>query len=347
MGGAKPEPRLQEASVQWFSEWFARPYVALGCLAFGMAIIPLNDALFKLLGEQMSLGQIVAIRSIMSLVIILAFSDGLRRMLALDARVFWQFVGRGMCLVVAMVLFFSSLGTLALATAVAIFFTAPLMIMLLSVPFLGEKIGIHRIFSVLAGMGGCLLIIRPGAADFQGETLLVLGSALSYALFQIWTRRLKSEGDLGALVAVQHCCYAVTGIVMFSINFLLPMDDLSNPSMALLLRGPAEVDMMQLVYIFICASAVLLLSVTSSNAYRVAEASLIAPFEYTAIPLGVFWGIVIWGDWPSSTAWAGMTLILVGGLYAVYRERARNVAVITPVPMPASASMGQHSDPES
>ncbi len=73
------------------------------------------------------------------------------------------------------------------------------------------------------------------------------------------------------------------------------MNDLANPSLAFLLRGPASIDAMQLLFIFICAFAVLLLSVTSSNAYRVVEASFIAPFEYTAIPLGVFWGIVIWG----------------------------------------------------
>ena len=329
-----------------FAEWFARPYVALCFLAFGMAVIPLNDALIKLLGDTMPLGQIVTIRSVMSLALIALFSSGLRRMMGLSRAVFWQFVGRGMCLVVAMVLFFASLGSLSLASAVAIFFTAPLMIALLSVPLLGERIGIHRILSVVAGMGGCVLIIRPGTADFQGETLLVLGSALSYALFQIWTRRLKSVGDLPALVAVQHCCYAAAGGAMLVFNFVMPFPDLENASLAFLFRGPTSVDAVGLSFIFICAFAVLLLSVASSNAYRCVEASLIAPFEYTAIPMGVFWGIVIWDDWPVSTAWAGMALILIGGLYAVYREHARNVAVITQVPMPASAAMVQNPDSE-
>ena len=116
-----------------FAEWFARPYVALCFLAIGMAVIPLNDALIKLLGDTMPLGQIVTIRSLMSLALIALFSSGLRRMMGLSRAVFWQFVGRGMCLVVAMVLFFASLGSLSLSSAVAIFFTAPLMIALLSV----------------------------------------------------------------------------------------------------------------------------------------------------------------------------------------------------------------------
>ena len=325
------------------AEWFARPYVALCFLALGMAVIPLNDALIKLLGEAMPLGQIVFIRSLISLAFIALFSSGLQRMTGLSSSVFWQFVGRGMCLVVAMVLFFASLGSLSLASAVAIFFTAPLLITLLSVPLLGEKIGIHRVISVIAGMAGCLLIIRPGTADFQGETLLVLGSALSYALFQIWTRRLKSVGDLPAMVAAQHCCYAVAGGVMVLFNFALPFNELQNASLAFLLRGPISVDVTDFAFISICAFAVLLLSIASSNAYRCVEASLIAPFEYTAIPMGVFWGIVIWDDWPVSSAWAGMGLILVGGLYAVYREHTRNVAVITQVPMPASTAMVHHA----
>ena len=76
-----------------FAEWLARPYVALGFLALGMTIIPLNDALVKLLGETMPLGEIIAIRSLMSIMLIAVFSTGLKRMMQLDAAAFWQFTG--------------------------------------------------------------------------------------------------------------------------------------------------------------------------------------------------------------------------------------------------------------
>ena len=157
-----------------FSEWFAKPYVALGSLAFGMAVIPVNDALIKLLADHMSLGQIVAIRSLLSLCIILLFSDGLARMMRLKASAFWQFTGRGMCLVVAMLLFFSALGSLPLATAVAIFFVSPLMITLLSVPLLGETIGIHRILSVIAGQVGAGSRIRTSTCYFRTAGRIVI-----------------------------------------------------------------------------------------------------------------------------------------------------------------------------
>ena len=73
-----------------FAEWFARPYVALCFLAFGMAVIPLNDALIKLLGDTMPLGQIVTIRSLMSLALIALFSSGLRRMMGLSRKPPWE-----------------------------------------------------------------------------------------------------------------------------------------------------------------------------------------------------------------------------------------------------------------
>ena len=96
-----------------------------------------------------------------------------------------------------------------------------------------------------------------------------------------------------------------------------------------------------MIFIIICAFSVLMLSITSSHAYRTVEASLLAPFEYVAIPFSIFWGIAIFGDWPSNLSWIGMSFILFGGTYAIYRERVREVTIISKIPMPASAAMYQ------
>ena len=156
-------------------ERFSKPSYALGLLGLAMAVIPLNDALIKIMSSSISLGQVVAVRAMISLILVLLFSDGLRGMLNLSNPIFWQFVGRAMCLVVAMLLFFVSLGSLPLANVIAIFFVAPLIITLLSVPLLGEKIGVHRLASVSVGMIGVLVIIQPGGTEFQKENLLVIG----------------------------------------------------------------------------------------------------------------------------------------------------------------------------
>ena len=326
------------------SAWMQKPLVALVLLALGMSIIPLNDALIKLMSANLPLAEIVVVRGILALILVGIFSNGIKRMLGLSARVFWLFFGRAMCLVVAMALFFIPLGSLPLSTVVSIFFVAPLLITLLSIPFLGERIGFHRILSVCMGMAGVLLIIRPGSDQFQIETLVVFGAALSYAIFQIWTRRLKAVGDLSAMVATQHLCYVVAALPFLVMNYLAPRPASDNVTLDFMLRAPAALTTDEMMYVAFCAAAVLLLSYVSSNAYRSVEASLIAPFEYVAIPSATIWGIIIWQEWPDVMAWAGMGLILGGGLYTVYRERTQQVEVMSSAPMPGSASAAQYGD---
>ena len=70
---------------------------------------------------------------------------------------------------------------------------------------------------------------------------------------------------------------------------------------------------------------------------------MIAPFEYTEIPFGAFWGVVIWGEWPTAQAWIGMLLILFAGIYTLYRENIRNTDVASSAPMPAAAATVQQN----
>ena len=161
--------------------WMQRPFVALGMLALAMAMIPLNDALIKLMSAYMPLAEIGLIRGVLSMIILAVFTGGVGNMLALQARAFWSFYGRRMCLVLAMILYFVPFGSLRLPTVITIFFVSPLLITLLSVPFLGERIGVHRMLCM--GLIGVLVIIRPGTADFQIEAVVVFGAALSYAAF--------------------------------------------------------------------------------------------------------------------------------------------------------------------
>ena len=315
-------------------------------LALGMAIIPLNDALIKLLSDRFPLAEIVAIRAVLCILIVSFFGAGIREVIQLPLRVILLFSLRGMCLVIAMYLYFISLGTLPLSEVVSIFFVSPLLITLLSSIVLKEKIGIHRISSVLVALFGVILIMRPGTENFQPEMLLALGAALSYAIFQIFTRSLKSEGNLYALVTIQNFCYLLSAIPLLFINWFNPMEPSGNLSVDFLLRGPIYPTFQDYIYIIICAFSVLMLSITSSHAYRTVEASLLAPFEYVAIPFSIFWGIAIFGDWPSNLSWVGMTFILFGGIYAIYRERVREIEIISNVPMPASAAMYQGSNLE-
>ena len=291
------------------SAWMQTPLVALGLLALGMSIIPLNDALIKLMSANLPLAEIVVVRGILALILVGIFSNGIKSMLGLSARVFWLFFGRAMCLVVAMALFFIPLGSLPLSTVVSIFFVAPLLITLLSVPFLGERIGFHRILSVCMGMAGVLLIIRPGSDQFQIETLVVFGAALSYAHLSNMDKAAQGCGR-----PLSHGCRSIFAMSWRLYHFCNELPgaraSIGQCHARLHAAAPAALTTDEMMYIAFCAAAVLLLSYVSSNAYRSVEASLIAPFEHVAIPSATIWGIIIWQEWPDVMAWAGMGLIL-------------------------------------
>tara|TARA_B100001057_G_scaffold457887_1_gene506581 strand:- start:3308 stop:4252 length:945 start_codon:yes stop_codon:yes gene_type:complete len=308
----------------------------------GMALIPLNDSLIKLLSSHYPLAQIVVIRALFCIVVISIIGQGAKKVFLLPRRTVVLFSIRGMCLVIAMYLFFVSLASLPLSTVVSIFFISPLLITLLSSIVLKEKIGIHRVTSVIAALIGVMFVMKPGTSEFHPEMLFALGSAISYAIFQIFTRSLKSDGNLPALIAIQHLCYFFSALPLFAFNWSGGLSSTGNMSFDFLLRATVAPTFMEVIYIAICAGTVLFLSFASSFAYRNVEASLIAPFEYVAIPVSVIWGILIWGDYPSYTAWIGMGLIISSGIYVVYRERLNQVETTSRVPMPGSAGMVQN-----
>ena len=312
---------------------------AILLLVLGMSFIPLNDALIKIMSQRLPLAEIVTMRAVISLAILVVFTNGFRSILALNSRTILLFVLRGMCLVAAMYFYFLALSSLPISTVVSIFFLSPLLITALSAVFLKEKIGSHRITAVVLALLGVALIMRPGTSFFKLEMLLALGSAVSYAIFQVVTRRLKGVGDLPGLIAIQHLCYLVSALPLLAYNLTGNWKQSGNQSVDFLLRQTVWPTFIEYAFFIVCAFAVLFLSFASSYAYRNAEASLIAPFEYVAIPVSVLWGIFIWNEWPDTLSWVGMLLILFGGVYTVYRERKLQIEVASSVPMPASTGM--------
>ena len=102
--------------------------------------------------------------------------------------------------------------------------------------FLKEKIGYHRITAVVLALLGVALIMRPGTSFFKLEMLLALGSAVSYAIFQVVTRRLKGMGDLPGLITIQHLCYLVSALPLLAYNLTGNWEQSGNQSVDFLLR---------------------------------------------------------------------------------------------------------------
>ena len=165
------------------------------CVVLGMIVFTAQDVLIKLMSTTYPLHEIIVVRSSIAVVITFFVAWTTIGLAALRTHRFRWHIFRALLPVTMNLTYFAALASLPIAEAAGVFFVAPLLITLLSVPVLRERLGPRRLSAVLLGLGGMLLILKPGAQVFQLVALLPLFSALCYACMQIATRTHRSHRD--------------------------------------------------------------------------------------------------------------------------------------------------------
>lgn len=294
-----------------------------------------NDFLIKFLSGDYALHQIVLIRSVVGLAVVLGvivpLSGGLP---ALRTQRLGIHIVRGLCVVFANLCFFLGLAALPLAEAVAVFFVSPLLISVASVVFLGESVGPRRWGAIFVGLIGVLIVLRPGTEAFQPASLLPLLAALGYAGLHTLTRKIGGTEGATAMIFYVQMTFIVTSAVIGLALGHGAFAGSGDPSLEFLLRGwgtPSMEDLAIMAFVGIASAGG---GYAIGQAYRQSEAALVAPFEYAAMPLSVFWGWLIFDELPDSVAFAGITLILLAGLMLVWREAAARRTTVSRPPVP-------------
>lgn len=302
------------------------PRAGIAYICFGMLCISVNDALIKQLSDQYPLHQMIFIRSSVGLclsLILLQFEGGFR---ALKTQKPGLHLIRGLCIVIANLTYFAALASIPLADATALFYVAPLFITLLSIPFLGEKVGVRRLAAVVLGFAGVLVMMRPGAeiagtADRITLMLPVL-AAFAYAVMQILTRKLGVVSKASAMAAYTQATFiVVSGAFYVAAGDGRFAEGVTSPSLIFLLRAwvwpPAE-DWTLLLFLGCLSGAT---GYSMARAYRSADVAIIAPFEYIALPLAILLGWQMFHHLPGPWVITGSALIAVSGVYVFWRER--------------------------
>jgi drug/metabolite transporter (DMT)-like permease len=275
-------------------------FVGAACAAAATVFFSINDTAIKFLSDGYALHEVVLIRSVIGLAVIVFFVGPFTHGLAtgrtgrLPMHIF-----RSFCVVAANMMFFLGLAALPLAQAVAIFFVAPLFITVLSVIFLKETVGPLLWAAVAICFLGVLIIVRPGGMSFQIASLLPLGAATAYATLHILTRLIRLTESAATMSFYNQLIFALVCVVIGLAVGDGRYGNQSDPSLAFLLRAwrwPDQSDLPMLITIGIGTA---LGGYLISQAYRVAEAAYVAPFEYLAMPLSVFFGWVVFSEIPS------------------------------------------------
>ena len=272
-------------------------------MLLSILLFSLMDAGLKTLSAHYPALQVATLRAASSLPLVLAWAlltVGWRPLL----RVRWPLhLLRGVLGIVMMGSFVYALGELPLSTAYSIFFVAPLLITALSVPILGERVGPRRWTAIAIGLLGVLVVLRPtGAGMLTTAGFAVLLAALGYAVSAITVRVLARTDSTQAITF-----------------WLLALMALGAGALAWPQWVPLRAEHAWIIGGIGIAGAIGQYAIT--EAFRLGEASLIAPLEYTALIWGVALDLALWGVLPDAITWLGAAIIIASGLYLIRREK--------------------------
>ncbi len=289
-----------------------RPMLGILLMLGFCAIIPFGDGLAKMLGPQMPLGQMVAVRYAFQVLILLPIVLLTGTSLMMSRRIAFKVLQRTVLHISGIFLMFTALLHLPLADAVAIAFVMPFIMLLISHYFMGEDVGWRRFAACAVGFLGTMLVVQPAFEDVGWPAFLPLAVALIFALFMMITRQIAHDIDPMAM-------QAASGLMAFAI--LIPIFALGG------LAGWRNFDLAapdQSLWWLIVAMGVAgtLSHLLMTWSLRFAPAATLAPMQYLEIPFATVVGFMFFREWPNPLAATGIVITILAGLYIIWRERA-------------------------
>ena len=266
-----------------------------------MVFFSLSDSCSKLLGETLPPVEVVWLRYGGFTVLMLPAL--LHRPARFRSSAPALQIGRGLGLLGSAVFFTAGLRFLAMADATAMSFVSPLFITALSIPVLGEKVGVRRWSAIVVGLVGVLIVVRPGTSAFNPASIFPLLSSVSWACGIVLTRKMSHSND-DIVTTLGYA--AITGFVVMSL--MLPLVWVAPSGRAVAIGA-----------FMACVSTAAQWLVVMG--YRRANASVLAPFSYTQLVWSSLAGFLLFSMVPDLMTLAGAAVIIASGLYTAHRER--------------------------
>jgi len=298
-----------------------RPLAALGLLLMGVFALALQDSLVKLMSGDTSFWQFQTLRSIgnLSFIVILALASGsLGLMMPRNWRPVYL---RGALLTVCMFCFFAGAPYLTVPQMAAGLYTYPLFVSLLAGPILGESVGPWRICALLVGATGAAFILSPWQDDFSAVQLLPIMAGFFYATNILTLRRAcRNESPLALAFAV-GVVFIVSGVAGIALLSAFPLPAEIREAMPFVAIGWPELTFLVVGFALFASVLNLTGNICLSRAYQTADASWLAPMDFSYLIFAALWSRAIFDQWPTRQAIIGMALIGTAGIITAWRER--------------------------
>ncbi len=290
------------------------------CLVGALVFLTISDSIIKWLSPYYALHEITLFRSVVALVVLLIFVQCFGKWPTLRTRRPGLHLCRGLLLVLANMFFFLGLSVMPLAEVMTLFFTGPLFICLLAKTLLGEVVGLLRWLAILVSMVGVVVLVEPGSNEFTWASVLPVLAALTYSLMVITTRKLGMSDSAEALTLYIQLAFILVSTLSGLLLGQGQFNVFGQPAADFLLRAWQWPTFADFQLLLVCGVVTTAGAYLLSQSYRIAQASVVAPFEYTSLPFAVLVGYLVWGDLPGIRDGIGSTLIIGSGLLMVYYE---------------------------
>lgn len=207
---------------------------------------------------------------------------------------------------------FYAFSTLPLAQVYAFIFAAPLLITILSIPVLGERVGVHRWSAVFLGLIGVLIVLRPGGSTLTLGHGAAMVAAFGSATTSVITRRIgRDERNVVMMLYPMTANVILLGLMLPLVYRPMPIGDFGLLALVAILGFSA--------------------GITLIAAYRAGDAAIVAPMQYSQIAWGTAFGFFFFDEFPDFQTFAGVSVIVLAGLYVVLRESVGGRSEHTPV----------------
>ncbi len=279
--------------------------IGIGAMTVAMLCFNVGDTIFKLLGSEIPVGEMLFVRGIWATLmvgVVCAYTN----VLPMTPRLLTPLIGVRVAMeALCSVLFFVGLMHLNYADTAAIGQFTPLIVMAGAALFLGEVVGWRRWTSAAVGFIGVLMIIKPGTGAFQPMALVVLASMVCVAARDLVTRLVPRDIPTSLLTAASAVAGMLIGLAM------APFE-----------RSWVALSFRDVMIMAVCAATVLGGYVFIIIAMRHGPTAVTSPFRYTYMLFATLSSLIIFRERPDMWSWTGIALIIGSGLYMLHRERA-------------------------